>query len=60
MKYFIGNWKMFGVPKSINILNKINRFKAKDKNKKNIKLLLHHRIPLLETFSKNFKIKGSL
>ena len=26
MRFFIGNWKMFGVPKSINILNKINSF----------------------------------
>ena len=25
MRYFIGNWKMFGVPKSINILNKIKQ-----------------------------------
>ena len=29
MKYFIGNWKMFGVPNSINILNKINSFRLK-------------------------------
>ena len=29
MRYFIGNWKMFGVPKSINILNKINLFHSK-------------------------------
>ena len=26
MKYFIGNWKMFGVPKSINILKKVNSY----------------------------------
>ena len=25
MKYFIGNWKMFGIPKSISILDKINK-----------------------------------
>ena len=31
MKYFIGNWKMFGVPKSITILNKINKFVKSDK-----------------------------
>jgi triosephosphate isomerase len=31
MKYFIGNWKMFGVPKSISILNKINKFVKSDK-----------------------------
>lgn len=31
MKYFIGNWKMFGVPKSIAILSKINKFIKSDK-----------------------------
>ena len=31
MKYFIGNWKMFGLPKSITILNKINKFVKSDK-----------------------------
>ena len=39
MRYFIGNWKMFGVPKSINILNKINYFHSKDKNYKLLKLV---------------------
>ena len=36
IRYFIGNWKMFGVPKSINIVNKINAFVKSDKkhNKK--------------------------
>ena len=29
MRYFIGNWKMFGVPKSIGILNKINSYYSK-------------------------------
>ena len=33
MRYFIGNWKMFGIPKSISILNKINSFYTRDKNK---------------------------
>ena len=28
MRYFIGNWKMFGVPKSVSILNKINNTQA--------------------------------
>ena len=37
MRYFIGNWKMFGVPKSINILDKINYFYSKDKNRKKTK-----------------------
>ena len=38
MRYFIGNWKMFGVPKSINILNKINSFYSKEKIVINIEL----------------------
>ena len=42
MKYFIGNWKMFGVPKSINILKKINSFYSKDKKEAIIELLLLH------------------
>ena len=36
MKYFIGNWKMFGVPKSIKILNKINSFSQKTLTETNI------------------------
>ena len=44
MKYFIGNWKMFGVPKSINILKKLILNLQKIKIKKNIKLLLLHHI----------------
>ena len=38
LKYFIGNWKMFGVISSFNIINKLNSFLSKDKNNKNIKL----------------------
>ena len=36
MRYFIGNWKMFGIPKSISILDKVNKFVKSDKkfNKK--------------------------
>ena len=36
MRYFIGNWKMFGVPKSISILSKINSFQSKDKNRNKV------------------------
>ena len=39
MRYFIGNWKMFGVPKSIYILNKINFFILEIKIVINIELL---------------------
>ena len=57
MKYFIGNWKMFGVPKSIYILNKINSFYSKDKNRKKYRVIITPPFTLLETFSKHFKNK---
>ena len=50
MKYFIGNWKMFGVPKSINILNKINSFYSRDTNKKKYKIIITPPYTLIETF----------
>ena len=40
MRYFIGNWKMFGVPKSVNILNKINSFHSKDKNRNKYRVII--------------------
>jgi triosephosphate isomerase len=57
MKYFIGNWKMFGVPKSIIILNKINSFRAKDKNKNKYSVIITPPYTLLESFAKFFKNK---
>ena len=57
MKYFIGNWKMFGVPKSINIIKKINLFHLKDKNSKKYRIIITPPYILLETFSKYFKNK---
>ena len=57
MKYFIGNWKMFGVPKSINILNKINYFHSKDKNRQKYKVVITPPFTLIETYAKNFKNK---
>ena len=60
MKYFIGNWKMFGVPKSINILNKINSFYSRDTNKKKYKIIITPPYTLIETFSKYFKRKKYL
>ena len=57
MRYFIGNWKMFGVPKSINILNKINSFHSKDKNRKKYRVIMAPPYTLLETFAKYFKNK---
>ena len=58
MKYFIGNWKMFGVPNSINILNKINYFTSKDKNRNRYKVIITPPYTLLQSFSKQFKKKN--
>ena len=57
MKYFIGNWKMFGVPKSINILNKINSFSSKDKNRNKYQVIITPPYTLIESFSKKFRKK---
>jgi len=57
MKFFIGNWKMFGVPKSINILNKINSFYSKDKNKNKYRVIITPPYTLIESYSKYFKNK---
>ncbi len=57
MKYFIGNWKMFGVPKSIKILNKVNSFISKDKNRNKYRVIITPPYTLIETFSKFFKKK---
>ncbi len=58
MKYFIGNWKMFGIPQSIKILDRINSFVKKDKfNSKSYKVIISPPYTLLESFSKAFKNK---
>ncbi len=57
MKYFIGNWKMFGVPKSINILKKINYFIKNDDNKKKYLAVIAPPATLIQTFSKIFTKK---
>ena len=57
MRYFIGNWKMFGVPKSMNILNKINSFASRDKNKNKYQLIITPPFTLIESFAKYFKNK---
>ena len=58
MRYFVGNWKMFGVPKSIDILNKINSFHSKDKNHKKYRVIITPPYTLLETYAKHFKNKS--
>jgi triosephosphate isomerase len=60
MKYFIGNWKMFGVPKSINILKKINSFTSKDKIRNKYRIIITPPYTLLESFAKKFKSKKVL
>ncbi len=57
MRYFIGNWKMFGVPNSINILNKINYFYSKDKNRKKYRVVITPPYTLIETYANYFKNK---
>ena len=58
MKYFIGNWKMFGIPSSIKIIDRINNFYSRDKkNKKKYKVIMSPPHTLLESFSKAFKNK---
>ena len=51
---------MFGVPKSVNILNKINSFYSKDVNRKKYRIIITPPYTLLETFSKHFKNKKIL
>ena len=48
---------MFGVPKSINILKKINSFVTKDKNRNKYRIIATPPYTLIETFSKFFKNK---
>ncbi len=48
---------MFGIPKSINILNKINLFYSKDKNRNKYKVIITPPFTLIESFSKYFKKK---
>ncbi len=57
MKYFIGNWKMFGSPKSINILKKINLFYTKDKNRKKYRIIFTPPYTLLQNYTNYFKNK---
>ena len=57
MRYFIGNWKMFGVPKSIAILNKINSYYSKDKNRNKYRVIMTPPYTLIESYSKYFKNK---
>ena len=48
---------MFGVPKSINILNKINLFNSKDKNRNKYRVIITPPYTLIESYAKYFKNK---
>ena len=48
---------MFGVPKSINILNKINSFHSRDKNRNKYRVIITPPYTLIESFAKYFKNK---
>ena len=50
MKYFIGNWKMFGVSKSANIIKKIIDYVKKDKKKSNYKVVIAPPLHLTSEF----------
>tara|TARA_B100000780_G_scaffold26319_1_gene16665 strand:- start:352 stop:1113 length:762 start_codon:yes stop_codon:yes gene_type:complete len=55
MKHFIGNWKMFGTPKSINILDKINKFVKTDKKFNNkYKVIITPPLTLVQSYAKFF------
>ena len=51
---------MFGVPKSLNILNKINSFYSKDKNQNKYRVVITPPYTLIESYAKSFKSKKIL
>ena len=58
VRYFIGNWKMFGIPSSYKILDKINGyFNSDKKNNKKYKIIIAPPSTLLQNFSKRFRNK---
>ena len=48
---------MFGVPKSINILNKINSFHSRDKNRNKYRVIITPPYTLIESYARYFKNK---
>ena len=57
-KYFIGNWKMFGIPSSFKILDRINHYFQKDKkNNRKYKVIMAPPFTLLQNFSERYKNK---
>ena len=58
IKYFVGNWKMFGIPSSYKIIKQINSFVSKDKRK--YKVIIAPPITLLQDYIKKLKNKKVL
>ena len=56
LKYFIGNWKMFGDINSFKIINKINQFSIKSKKQKK-KIIICVTKTLINFFKKKLKSK---
>ena len=48
---------MFGVPKSVSILNKINSYHSKDKNRNKYRIIITPPYTLIESYSRYFKNK---
>ena len=57
LKYFIGNWKMFGDLSSFKIINKINTFSHKSKKLHKKKIILCIPNTLIFTFNKKLRSK---
>ena len=57
LRYFVGNWKMFGDIGSFQIINNINKFSYKTKNKFNKKIILCVPNTLIYFFRKKLKSK---
>ena len=57
-KFFIGNWKMFGIPSSFKIIDKINDFVRLDKkHNQKYKVIIAPPFTLLQDYSKRYKYK---
>ena len=57
LRYFIGNWKMFGDFRSFKIIHKINQFSHKSKNRFKKKIILCVPNTLIHFFKKKLKSK---
>jgi triosephosphate isomerase (TIM) len=58
LKYFIGNWKMFGDFSSFNIVAKINKFYKKNKKLNKSKIILCVPSTIINHFQKKLKSNG--